>query len=265
MNQITESTIKFENPPIDEIVCGMFFDSIKELRSGHFGILWQKFRSDFPKIEDQIPINFVPVEDFKNFNFQNIPLPRVWFIHRNENELIQVQRNCFLHNWRKRRTNDEYPGYEKVVENFESYLSRFQKYLVEEDLGHLVPKQYELTYIDLIPKGHGWETPGDLEKIFPNLLSLTKQGMLLNDIKGINWQIILDLPNDLGEVAISIRNAQRNSNKQELIYMEFKAVSNRAYQPIRSWFDDAHNTIMNLFCNFVSDEIQQELWGRKSC
>ncbi len=262
MRTATQSPIIYENPPIDEIVCGTLFDSIKKLKSGHFGILWQKFRPDFPKIEDQNLVNPVPREDFENPD--RLPLPRVWFIHRDDNELIQVQRNRFLHNWRKRQPNDRYPGYEKVVENFERYLARFQEFLVEEDLGHLVPKQYELTYIDLIPKGHGWENPGDLKKVFPNLLSLTEENIVLSGVKSINWQIILDLPNSLGEVGISIRNAQRISNKQEFIHVEFKAMSNHPYQPMRAWFEDAHNTITALFFNLVSDEIQEKFWGRKS-
>ena len=137
--------------------------------------------------------------------------------------------------------------------------------MAEESLGHLVPKQYELTYIDLIPQGQGWENLGNLEKVFPNLLSLTGQGIPSTNVRVINWQTILDLPNGLGEVAISIRNAQRISNKQELIHVEFKVISNRAYQPMQAWFQDAHNTIMNLFCNLTSDEIQEKFWGRKSC
>ena len=263
MNKITKSTIKFENPPIDEIVCGVRFDAIKSLQSGHFGVLWQKFRPDFPKIEDQNLAVSLSKEDLENPD--RLPLPRVWFIHRDENEIIQVHRNCFIHNWRKRRSDDEYPGYGIVVENFENYLSRFQEFLVEESLGHLVPQQYELIYIDLIPKGQGWENPGDLEKIFPNLLSLTRQSTFLSNVRGINWQIILDLPNGLGEIVISIRNAQRISNKQEVIHVQFMAVSNQAYQPMQGWFDDAHNTINNLFSNLVSDEIQEKFWGRISC
>ena len=262
MKTTTQSPIIYENPPINEIVCGISFDSIKELRSGHFGILWQKFRPDFPKIEDQNLVNPVPVEDFENPN--KLPLPRVWFIHKDENELIQVQRNRFLHNWRKRRTNDEYPGYGTVVENFEKYLSCFQDFLVEEKLGHLVPKQYELTYIDLIPKGQGWESLANLENVFPNLLSLKRQDLLLGDVKSINWKITLDLPNGLGEVGISIRTARQISNNQELIHMEFNAISNRPYQPMRGWFDDAHNTITNLFRNFISNEIHEKFWRQKS-
>ena len=192
------------------------------------------------------------------------PLPRVWFIHRNENELIQVQRNWFLHNWRKMRPDDEYPGYEKIFGNFENYLSHFQAFLAEENLGALVPRQYELTYIDLIPRAQGWENPKDLAKVFPNLLSGTGQSILLDNVIGINWQTILGLPNGLGQLMLLIRNAQRLSDNQPLLQIEFKALSNRPYQPMQVWFQTAHNTITQLFSNLVSDEIQEKLWGRKS-
>ena len=197
-------------------------------------------------------------------NPDRFPLPRVWFIHRNDNELIQVQRNRFLYNWRKRQSNDEYPGYEKVVENFERYLSCFEEFLATENLGNLVAIEYELTYIDIIPKGHGWENPGDLAKVFPNLLSLTKQSVFLNGVQVINLQTILGLPNNLGQLIVSIRNAQRIPGNQQIIYIESKAVSSGSYKPIRGWFNTAHNTIGKFFSNLVSKEIQEKFWGRKS-
>jgi uncharacterized protein (TIGR04255 family) len=261
MQTTKQSAIIYENPPIDEIVCGMRFDPIKQLQSGHFGILWQKFRPDFPRTEDQIPVLPVSQEDLGTPD--KLPLPRVWFIHENENELIQVQRNRFLHNWRKRRPDDEYPGYKTVIEDFERYLSRFEEFLLEENLGNFVAKEYELTYIDLIPKGHGWENPGNLENVFSNLLSLTRQGIPLNNIRGINWQIILDLPGGLGQLRTSIRSAQRISDNQEVLHMEFNALSNQPYQPMRTWFEDAHNAITKLFSSLVNDEIQEKFWGRK--
>ena len=262
MKTTTQSAIIYENPPIDEIVCGIRFNPIKQLQSGHFGILWQKFRHDFPMTEDQNLVGPVSEEDLGSPG--KPPLPRIWFIHGNENELIQVQRNRFLHNWRKRRSEDEYPGYEKVVENFEKYLSHFEEFLLEENFGNLVAREYELTYIDIIPKGHGWENSGDLVKVFPNLLSLTKQSVLLNGVQGINWQTIFGLPNNLGQLIVSIRNAQRIPDNQQIIYIESKAVSSGSYKPIRGWFNTAHNTIGEFFSNLVSKEIQEKFWGRKS-
>ena len=263
MKTTEQSTIKYETPPIHEIVCGVLFDSIKELRAGHFGILWQKFRPDFSEIEDEILVPPFPAEDLETPD--KFPLPRVWFIHKNENEVVQVQRNQFVHNWRKKQPDDEYPGYQKVIENFEKYLSLFQEFLAEENLGNLVVKQYELRYIDLIPKGQGWETFDDLEKVFPNLSFLTKPNTPSTDIRGVNWQTILGLPNDLGQLGLSIRNAQQISDDQQLIHIVFKALSNQPHEPMRDWFDAVHDTIIQLFLNLVSDGIQEKFWRRKSC
>ena len=262
MKRIGQPIIKYENPPIDEIICGIRFGSIEQLRSGHLGILWQKFRRDFPNIEDQNLVGPVSRGDSENSN--NILLPRVWFIHENENELIQVQYNRFLHNWRKIRLDDEYPGYDKIIENFEKYLSRFREFLVEENLGNLVTKEYELSYIDLIPRGYGWENFGDLGKVFPSLLSSTGQSILSTNISSINWQTILDLPNNHGRLRIAIRSAARISDNHQLLHIEFNAHGNRQDESMRVWFDIAHNAVTELFSNLVSKEIQEKFWGQKS-
>ena len=258
-----QSTIKYQSPPIDEIVCGIRFDSIKKLRSGHIGILWQKLGPDFPKIEDQILVPPVPKEDLEIP--ERFPLPRVWFTHKNENDLVQLQRNRFLHNWRKRQPEDVYPGYVRVINNFEKYLSCFQEFLVEENLDRLVAREYELTYIDLIPKGQGWENLRDLGKVFPNLLSLKRKSILATDIRNINWQTVLGLPNDLGQLRVAVRNATRVSDNQFLLHIEFNAHSRQPHQPMREWFDAAHNAVIEVFSHLVSDAIQQEFWGRNSC
>ena len=255
--------MKYENPPIDEIVCGILFDSIKELQTGHFGILWQKFRPDFSIIEDHNLLSPVSAEDLNNRG--TLPLPRVWFVHKDENELIQVQFNRFLHNWRKRRPDDKYLGYENVIENFEKYLSRFQEFLEEESLENLAAKQYELTYIDHILENEGWETLNNLEKVFPNFVSLKGQNMLSTDIREINWQMAFGLPNDFGQLQLSIRNARRVSDDRHLLRIEFSALSNQPYKPMRGWFDLVHDVIFNLFSNLISDDIQKQFWGRKSC
>ena len=262
MNTTGQPTIKYENPPINEIVCGILFDPITELRAGHLGILWQKFRPDFSGIEDQNLLGLVFEE---NWNPGTFPLPRVWFVHKDENELIQVQRNCFLHNWLKKRPDDKYPGYETVIENFEKYLSCFQEFLAEEKLGDLVPNRYEITYIDHILENEGWETISDLEKVFPNLVSLKGQNMLSTDIREINWQMAFGLPNDFGQLQLAIRNTRRLSDNRHLLAIEFTASSNQPYKPMRDWFDSTHEVIFKLFSNLISDEIQDHLWGRKSC
>ena len=261
MSTIKKQTIEFENPPIHEIVCGVLFNPIKDLRTGYFGILWQKFKHDFPGVEDHSPILPISEEDFNN---QTITPPhRVWFVHKNHNELIQVQFNRFHHNWRKRRPDDEYPGYETVVEHFEGYLSCFQEFLAEENLENLVARQYELTYIDHILQNEGWETLNNLEKIFPSFASLKSQNMFSTDIRDINWQMVFGLPNDFGQLQLTIRSGQRPPDKRLVLRIELTAQSNQPYEPRREWFDYAHQEILEFFSKLISDEIQKQFWGRK--
>ena len=262
MNTTEQQTIKYENPPINEVVCGVLFDQIQKLQTGHFGILWQKFRPDFTVIEDHGLIDPIPEEDLSNRGA--FPLPRVLFVHRDANEVIQAQRNRFFHNWRRRQHDDEYPGYETVMENFERYLSRFREFLAEEKLGDIVLNRYELAYINFILESAGWKTLNNLGHIFPSFVSLKDRNRLLTDIREINWHMAFGLPNDSGQLNLLINSIRREDDDRHLLRIEFTARSNQSHEPMRDWFDNAHEIILELFSNLISDETQEHLWGRKS-
>ena len=263
MNTTEQRTVTFENPPIDEIICSVIFEPITELRTGHLGLLWQKFRPDFPVTVDQNVTNPVP-EDYYS-NLDTPPLPRIWFEHKDENELIQMQCNRFIHNWRRRRSDDIYPGYPIVIENFEKHLSCLEDFLSEERLGNITPAQYEIAYIDNILEHEGWETITDIEKVFPNFISLKGQNLSSTDIREFSWQMLFGLPNDFGQLQLSIYNTRRSIDNRQLLRVEFRAVSNQPYKPMRGWFDLAHDFIFDLFSNLISHEIQVKYWGRKAC
>jgi uncharacterized protein (TIGR04255 family) len=261
MNTTEQQTITFDNPPIDEIICGIVFDSIKGLQAGHLGMLWQKFKPDFPVIQDQNLLSPISEEDLENRDAP--PLPRVWLVHKDENELIQMQFNRFMYNWRKRQPDDRYPGYSTFMANFEKYLYHFQDFLNEEKLGNVAPRHYELTYIDDILEKEGWETITDLGEVFPGLISLKGHKALPPDIREFSWQMLFGLPNDSGRLQLSIRNARLISgDKSHLLRVEFRAVSSEPCQPIRDWFNLAHDVIYDLFLNLINEEIQTQFWGK---
>ncbi|GAG78987.1 unnamed protein product, partial [marine sediment metagenome] len=41
----------YKNPPVNEVVCGLRFDTPDKLRIPHIGFLWDKFRADYPIIQ----------------------------------------------------------------------------------------------------------------------------------------------------------------------------------------------------------------------
>ena len=263
MNTTEQRNIIYEKPPIEEVLCSIHFNPITELQTGHLGLLWQKFRPDFSASKDYNLLGPITNEDLGNRDMS--PLPRVWFEHKDENELIQMQFNRFVYNWRKRRPGDIYPHYETFMENFEEYLSRFQRFLVEEKLGDFMPRLYELAYIDHILENEGWETISDLEKVFPNFISYKGQNTLPPNIREINYQMAFSLPDDSGQLQLSVRNARRRDDERHLLRVEFRATSNQPYREMRKWFDSAHDVIFDAFTNLASEEIQIKYWGRKTC
>ena len=90
-----QSLPEYENPPINEIVCGVLFEPVQGFCASHFGILWNQFRTEFQKCEDLLPIHPPPADEITLL--AKLLLPRVWFVEAEENRLIQVQRNRFLY------------------------------------------------------------------------------------------------------------------------------------------------------------------------
>jgi uncharacterized protein (TIGR04255 family) len=93
------------------------------------------------------------------------PVPRCWFISDDGTELIQVQQDRFIHNWRRARPTDEYPRYEQVRQRFVRDFETFEGFLHREGLGTLELNQCEVTYLNHIePSGTG-NSLGDLDKV----------------------------------------------------------------------------------------------------
>jgi uncharacterized protein (TIGR04255 family) len=136
----SQSLPEYGNPPVDEVVCGVLFEPIIGFLLPHFGLLWEKFRQEYPRCQEVAPL--MPVVESpeqlppQEIVVSEIPLPRVWFLH-DDGRIIQVQRDRFLHNWRKLQPANEYPRYRKVFHMFQDHFSTFQNFLSENELGFL--------------------------------------------------------------------------------------------------------------------------------
>src|SRR5690348_16675603 len=110
---------KFTNPPITELVIGLFHLPLEGLRVQHIGSYWDRIRNNYPLCTQQPPIQVpdaAPAAAFAQMPDETFPLPRFWFHNTTHPTLIQVQRNAFMFNWRLLPSlpNNEYPHYETV-------------------------------------------------------------------------------------------------------------------------------------------------------
>jgi uncharacterized protein (TIGR04255 family) len=251
------------------VVCGILFEPIKDFLLPHFGLLWEKFRREYPRCQEVAPLMPV-IEGSAELSPQEIvisevPLPRVWFLH-DDGRIIQVQRDRFLHNWRKLKPTDEYPRYRTVFQMFEDYFSTFQEFLSEHQLGPVIPRQYEMTYVNIIPQSEGWETVEDVYKVFPDFSWGSKKERFLPNPVGINWQTNFSLPERAGRLHMNIQTARRLSDNRRLFRFEITARgigADTSLSAMRDWFDLAHEWIVRGFADYTGTQIQRDVWGLK--
>src|SRR5262245_33359247 len=109
----------FEDPPVTEVFLSIQFGALSDFRNGHIGLFWSKFRKQYPKLFEQAPLQPVfetfgvppQATPFLRVQIETMlapPMSRYWFMKDTEDELVQVQQDRIVHNWRKQRGDQIY-------------------------------------------------------------------------------------------------------------------------------------------------------------
>ncbi|MDP2645948.1 MAG: TIGR04255 family protein [Desulfobacterales bacterium] len=254
----------YKKPPVIEVVCGIAFKKIAQFKAPHLGLFWQKLRADYPTCQHAPPLGFPPDPSEATDGFE-LPLPRIWFISEKKNGLIQLQNNRFFYNWRKLQADEPYPHYQVVIKNFKASLNMFQKFLNQEKLGSLYPTECELTYINDISKGEGWETISDIPDILPDISWRSKKSRFLPEPLHIGWQALFALPEDKGRLHVKLDQVAHKIDKRPILRIEISAKglgADRSQKAIWDWFEIAHKWIVCGFTDLTSSKIQNAIWER---
>ncbi|HBK21960.1 MAG TPA: hypothetical protein DDZ60_05480 [Planktothrix sp. UBA10369] len=260
----------YDRPPVMEVACSVMFPSLEGLLSPHIGLLWQRFQPEYPFCDDVFPI--APrVEIFDDRNVEPpleltniLPLPRVWFISEDETRIIQIQRDRFIHNWRKVSVESEYLRYDSLISNFQAHLASFDDFLAEAELGKIQPLQYELTYVNQIPQGQAWLTLEDIGKVFPDLSWKANSPRFLAHPQSISWSTVFDLPDELGRLHTSVKPIILNEKSTLLFELTVRGIGNyTSRERLQNWFDIAHEWIVCAFADLTDQETQTKIWQRR--
>jgi uncharacterized protein (TIGR04255 family) len=250
----------YEAPPVIEVVLGLTFETLSLVKFPHIGLFWDTIRSEFPNCQ-QAPtlgnINSVIEPE------SGVPLPRVWLINQEDDNLIQLQKNKFLFNWRKRASS--YPRFEPVSTKFFKYLFSFKQFLEENDLGLIRPSECELTYINHIPKGTGWEAPADVGFVLPDVCWQRRKERFLPDPGALNWNVSFALPKDVGTLFVKLNSAIRIPDNMPLLILELtvkRSVPDEPDDKIKAWYATAREWIVRGFEDLTSEKVQMEHWRK---
>jgi uncharacterized protein (TIGR04255 family) len=157
---------QFRHPPVVEVALGVQFQPLQALATRHLAILAERWKHEFPNWEDQ-PIQ-PPVKEWfgvgqpavaLRFDLQALPpVRRAFFFDNERTELLQVQADRFVRNWR--RTVQPYPRYEDnaggagsggLRTRFRRDLEEFIEFVRDQRLGAFSPNQCEVTYVNHVP------------------------------------------------------------------------------------------------------------------
>jgi len=262
----------FDNPPVVETVLSVQFESVNGIHAAHLGLLWDEFRPMFPSSDERPPLEQV-IEQFPETSrvrvglqlqtFESLPVPRLCFVNRQGNEMIQVQPDRFIKNWRKEGEGERYPHYDETIKpmferDFATFIAFLKKYQFEPP----IINQCEVTYVNHILSGEGWETFADFEEIF-NFWNGPRVD-IPGRVEDLRAHARFTIPDHRGEpigrLHADVQPAFRTSDNRPMyvFHLTARGQVGRGFE----FFDIGRRWIVKSFASLTTPKMH-EIWRRK--
>lgn len=265
----------FQNPPLVETVLSLQFQPLEGFSLVHVGLLWHKFRDSFPVIEERHPLPVAyeafgePSQGQLEVKIEGKPsAPRAWFLNQAQTELIQIQTDRFVHNWRKvGQPSRPYPRYESIRQKFCEEVKELQRFLSDEGLGQILINQCEVTYVNHIEPCHVWRSHGQIDRVLRNWTSL-EDGSFLPEAEDRAIQqryvIVGDSGAPVGRLHASLAPAWGKGGQSPILVLTLTARGRPIGEGIDGAFaflDLGRTWIVKGFADLTTTEMHQ-VWRR---
>jgi uncharacterized protein (TIGR04255 family) len=269
---------KFIHPPVVEVALSVQFQPVLGFTAAHIGLIWNKFRDRFPSVEQHVPIaSLIERKGVSNrqlaeqfiFSPEANLTPRLWMINKSSDQLLQIQGDRFIRNWRKYHAPEiKYPSYaEGIRPAFQADFKQFTDGLIQLGLPELNVEQCEVTYINHIHSNAVWSDPfqpGRVFKgwseIFPTLTGLKPEGL---DAR-VRHEMLDKDGNFVGRLHIEMGSALQTADKKPLFVMQMVArgkPNGSNIEDVMSFMDKGHESIVRSFAELTTAAMH-DVWGR---
>jgi uncharacterized protein (TIGR04255 family) len=263
----------FSNPPVVEVALSVSFEPLNGYTSAHTGLYWNRVRDQFERAEEHPPYK-IPLENevaeptARGMNVEVLKHlePRIWLVNSDETELIQIQKDGFFRNWRK-RSEEPYPRYKNLRQRFEREFTDFAAFVNEIGLGRLKTLQCEVTYVNQILAGEGWQRLGEIHKVLASCSELSRADFL-PDPEQASWTAKFAIRDGtdrfLGRLIVAAAPAFRRIDGHGLIQLTLTARGQRigaGVEGVLGFFDIGHDWIVRGFADLTTPGMH-DVWGR---
>lgn len=223
---------RFRNPPVVETVLGVQFKPLPRFGNWHLGAFYAGLdRETWPEITEA-PALRLQHETFgeqpiveSGFRLEMVPgAPlRLKIRDRDGERMIQVQNGRLHYNWLTTEQKRQYPTYPKVRPEFDAIWQRFRDFLDRERLKPVLPDQWEVTYLNHIPKDTVWNRVEDWSSLFPPLLGAADklQAARLENASG-DWRF--EIEPRRGRLHVELRQGLKpGGDRREILVLKLTA------------------------------------------
>ena len=267
----------YDDPPVVETVLGVQFDRLAGFRNAHLGAFWNTLDSDeWPTVADANLLH-PQFEEFAEtgrwakgafIQLSQDPAARVQIKSRDGDRMIQVQNDRLHFNWIGAKDDHTYPRYDNVRDGFTFVLDQFLSFIDRANIGDFRANQWEVTYVNHLPRGTVWNEPSDWNFFKPLGPVPTIENLIQGESFGGEWHFVI--PEKVGRLHINWRHSKKlvpDEEEEEFIRLTFTArgpVENTD-DPILAIFaglDVGHRTSVLVFKELMDDNANKS-WGMK--
>lgn len=264
----------FDNPPVVETVLGVQFVPIHELTNAHLGAFWATLDEDWTAVQDAPTLDPV-VERFglepawgnlASLRLTQDPSSRLQIQNQQKDRMIQVQNGRMHYNWLGQK-GGPYPRYAQVRPEFDDAWKRFQQFLESRSFPKPKANQWEVTYVNQMPKGTVWDKPEDWAGVLPGLVA---SGFGPKDVclEGFGGQWRFEIQKRRGRLHVKVQQGKRTiPDECEILRVDLTARGSISDDPemglsLRDGLDLGHETIVRAFVELTSDQARKH-WRQR--
>ncbi len=269
----------YRNPPVEEVALAVYFSPLLQIGAVQYGRLYEMWSENYPRSEDQPLLPPIPPDKLTRYLMPSIqfstvsPGVRVWYLSKDGDRVIQIQRDRLILNWRRINDEQNYPSYNTLRPMFEEIIGQFLQFLKNEGLDCPEITQAEVTYVNPIICA-GLEQLGDPTTIL-SVCSNQQSEDLFPHPEGVNMSLRYQIKDpekklSIGSLyveAVSPVLYQRagQSESQEIFMLKLFA-RGRPLDPglegALNFLDIAHDWVIRGFTSITSPQVHQ-LWERE--
>lgn len=268
----------FARPPVQEVALSVQFAPLQSMTTAHVARYWDSVRDRFPEWREAPLIDQV----VELFGVPRIGMPRVainvetgviphraLFQDAAGTQLVQVQRDRFVRNWRRLgEDTTEYPRYPTLRERFRADLEAYLRFVEGERIGKIDANQCEVTYVNHLVQGQGWTRHGEVHGVL-GLLERKPSDDFLPEPESVEaaFRFVFPWPGEkepAGRLHARLSPVHRTADGTPAIALTLTARGRPRGSDAAaalSWMDVGHDFLVSAFASMTTPAMHR-IWGR---